>query len=59
MPIDRTETARALAKALAYADCGKREHAATWAAELVRLLECHSILTADALESEPLERRGA
>jgi hypothetical protein len=51
--IDRSDTARALAKALAYADCGKPEKAALWAAELVRLLQAHSILTPAALASNP------
>lgn len=42
--INRTETARALAKALAYQDCGKPHEAAQWAAKLVYLLECAGIL---------------
>ena len=48
---DRSTINRALAKAIAYRDCGKPAKAATWAAELVRLLEAHSILTPDALAS--------
>lgn len=44
MAINRTETARALAKALAYQDCGKQAAAARWAAILVNLLECEGIL---------------
>ena len=50
---DRSELSRALAKAIAYRDCGKSEKAATWAAELVRLLEAKSILTPAALASRP------
>ena len=45
--IDRTEIARALAKAIAYKQCGKQADAEAWARELVRLLECADIL-ADA-----------
>jgi hypothetical protein len=41
---DRSELSRALAKAVAYRDCGKPEKAAAWAAELVRLLEAKEIL---------------
>ena len=42
--IDRSEVSRALAKALAYAQCGKLKEAQEWAAELVHLLECEQIL---------------
>lgn len=42
--IDRTETARALAKAQAYADCGKQHDAEAWARRLVELLRCQGIL---------------
>ena len=42
--IDRSEVARALAKAIAYKNCGKDAEAEKWAAELVRLLECARIL---------------
>jgi hypothetical protein len=50
---DRSELSRALAKAVAYRDCGKPEKAAAWAAELVRLLEAKSILTPAALAMRP------
>ena len=50
---DRSELSRALAKAIAYRDCGKPEKAAAWAAELVRMLEAKSILTPTALASRP------
>jgi hypothetical protein len=42
--IDRSATARALAKAIAYKQAGKDQDAAQWARELVRLLECAEIL---------------
>jgi hypothetical protein len=45
--IDRSEVSRALAKALAYKQCGKDREAAEWAAKLVRLLECAEILAAE------------
>lgn len=50
---DRSAISRAVAKAIAYHDCGKPAKAATWAAELVRLLEAHSILTDAARASRP------
>lgn len=42
--IDRSAVSRALAKAIAYKQCGKDSDADAWAAELVRLLECEGIL---------------
>lgn len=42
--VDRAEVARALAKAVAYKQCGQQAKAELWAAELVRLLECADIL---------------
>jgi hypothetical protein len=50
---DRSAISRAVAKAIAYHDCGKPEKAAVWAAELARLLEAQSILTPAALASRP------
>lgn len=44
MAIDRSEVNRALAKALAYKQCGKDAEAEVWAARLVELLECAEIL---------------
>jgi hypothetical protein len=44
MTINRSEVNRALAKAIAYKQCGKSEEAAQWAARLVHLLECADIL---------------
>lgn len=42
--IDRSAVSRSLAKAIAYAQCGKQAEAEQWAAELVRQLQCASIL---------------
>ncbi len=42
--IDRSEVSRALAKAIAYKQCGKDQEAEAWAIKLIRLLECASIL---------------
>lgn len=42
--LDRTELNRALAKAIAYKNCDKQHEAETWAKELVKLLQCASIL---------------
>jgi hypothetical protein len=44
MTIDRTATAQALAKAIAYKNCGKDAEAEQWARQLVALLECADIL---------------
>ena len=45
--LDRSELARALAKAVAYKQSGKDAEAQRWARELVRLLECSDILTVE------------
>ena len=50
--MNRSEISRALAKALAYKQCGKDIQAERWAAELVRLLECATILREGALSGE-------
>jgi hypothetical protein len=50
---DRRAISRAVAKAIAYHDCGKPEKAAAWAVEVVRLLEAQTILTPAALTSQP------
>jgi hypothetical protein len=42
----RSEINRALAKAIAYKDCGKHDLAAEHARELIRLLGCADILVA-------------
>lgn len=44
----RSELAQALAKAVAYRDCGKPDEAAKWATKLVRMLEAQRILRPDA-----------
>jgi hypothetical protein len=41
----RSELSQALAKAIAYRDCGKPGDAASWAAKLVRMLEAQQILS--------------
>lgn len=45
--MDRSEINRALAKAIAYKQCGKDADAREWARTLVRLLECAEILASD------------
>lgn len=42
--MDRTEINRALAKAMAYKNCGKQDLAEEWARRLIELLECAEIL---------------
>lgn len=42
--VDRREASTALAKAIAYKQCGKQAEAETWARRLVELLECAEIL---------------
>lgn len=42
--IDRSAVATALAKAIAFKNCGKDREAAEWARQLVQLLECADIL---------------
>jgi hypothetical protein len=44
MEIDRSAVSRALAKAIAYKNCGKDEAANEWATTLVELLDCAGIL---------------
>jgi Flp pilus assembly protein TadD len=44
LTVDRTEINRALAKAIAYKQCGKDDDARQWARKLVDLLECAEIL---------------
>ena len=54
--IDRAEVNRALAKAIAYKNCGRDQAAELWARELVRLLECAAII--DPGYERFVERRG-
>lgn len=42
--IDRQEANRALAKAIAYKQCGKDEDANEWARKLIEILQCSDIL---------------
>lgn len=42
--VDRSEASRAMAKAIAYKQCGKDSEAAKWARELIRILQCAEIL---------------
>jgi hypothetical protein len=48
--IDRSAVSRALAKAIAYKQCGKDQLAEAWAAELVRLLGAACIISDDYLK---------
>jgi hypothetical protein len=48
--LDRSEISRALAKAIAYKQCGKQDQAERWARVLVELLECAQILTPSGKE---------
>lgn len=50
--MDRREINRALAKAIAYKNCGKHTEAVKWARELVRLLECAEILNSEQIGDE-------
>jgi hypothetical protein len=43
--IERSRLNQALAKALAFRDAGKLPEACEWAAELVRLLKSHDLMT--------------
>lgn len=44
MSVDRSAAAQAMAKAIAYKQCGKDELANEWARRLVEILECADIL---------------
>ena len=45
--INRSEASRALAKAIAYAECGKQTEADAWARKLVEILGSAGILKLD------------
>jgi hypothetical protein len=47
--IDRTNAARALAKAMAYRDCGKDREAEYWAIALMRELQATGVIRPDVL----------
>jgi hypothetical protein len=51
--MDRSEINRALAKAIAYKNCGQDAKAAAWARKLIHMLECAEILN-DRNETSPL-----
>lgn len=42
--MDRSALNQALAKAIAYKQCGKQDEAEKWARKLIELLECADIL---------------
>lgn len=48
--INRNEVAQQLAKALAYAACGKQEDAEKWARALVESLNCAGILKTESVK---------
>lgn len=45
--IDRSSASQALAKAIAYKQCGKDAEAAAWARRLVEILQCAEILNSE------------
>lgn len=51
--IDRANVNRALAKAIAYQQCGKGAEARAWGRELVRLLQMADILRPDGNDPAP------
>lgn len=53
--MDRSAINRALAKAIAYKQCGKNDEASAWAVELIRLLELSSILSSYAVGPEQVK----
>lgn len=50
--MDRSAINRALAKALAFKQCGQDAKANAWTARLVMLLECEGLLTSSAYASQ-------
>lgn len=51
--LDRSNINRALAKCLAYHDCGKPEKAMAWAVQLMRELQARDIVKPEYLETDP------
>lgn len=49
--MDRSALNRALAKAIAYKQCGKQDQAEAWSIELIRLLDTMDILKQDRLSA--------
>ena len=54
--IDRSEVNRALAKAIAYKQCGDDRKAELWAVKLIELLECHDILNPKHIDVDTTRR---
>jgi hypothetical protein len=53
--IDRSKINRALAKAIAYKQCGKQKEAEQWAAQLLWELDLQGILSHDAKHPSAVE----
>jgi hypothetical protein len=51
MEIDRSAVSQALAKAVAYKNCGKEVEAEQWGRHLIQLLELGGILKNDGAET--------
>lgn len=51
--LDRSEINRALAKTIAYHDCGRTEKSLEWAAQLMRELKARNILRPEWQNSDP------
>jgi hypothetical protein len=54
--VNRSELSRSLAKAIAYAQCGRQDDAEAWARTLVEQLGCAGILRPDAATYRPWQR---
>ena len=54
--ISRTEASRALAKAIAYKQCGKDREAEEWARRLVEILECATPRAACGMNPRPRQQ---
>ncbi len=53
--IDCSKVSQALAKAIAYKQCGNNEQAALWAVRLIQLLQCADILKPEATELKQIQ----
>jgi hypothetical protein len=51
--LDRQNINRALAKAIAYHDCGKPEKAKAWAVQLMRELQARDLVVAEWRDTNP------
>jgi hypothetical protein len=56
--MDRSQINRALAKAIAYKQCGKDAEAQRWAVRLIELLEVADILSTTAVDAYSGTLRG-